>query len=100
MSENARTFGQIVQEVQQIHPEAKEGYIRRLADNIINEITVERNLKKKTHPISTVDGQMLYDLTDLGSVKISRVDFMDNDGKYVKIPRLLDGESIREWDQT
>ena len=26
--------------------------------------------------------------------KIYRVDFMDDDGDYIKIPRLLDGETL------
>lgn len=99
MADNAKSFAQILQEIQQVFPETGEGYVRRILDNIINEISIERNLKKKETPISSVDGQMLYDLSTLGPAKVFRVDFMNNDGDYVLIPRLLDGEFIRKWDQ-
>ncbi len=100
MSENAKTFAQILQEIQQVFPEAGEGYVRRILDNIINEISIERNLKKKETPINSVSGQMFYDLRDLGPAKVFRVDFMNDDGDYVLIPRLLDGEFIRKWDES
>jgi len=100
MSENAKSFAQIFQEIQQVFPDAGEAYVRRILDNIINEISIERNLKKKETPINSVDGQMFYDLSVLGPAKIFRVDFMNDDGDYVLIPRLLDGEFIRKWDIT
>jgi len=100
MSENARTFAQILQEIQQVFPDAGEGYVRRIVDNIVNEISIERNLKKKETPINSVSGQMFYDLDNLGAAKVFRVYFMNDDGDYVLIPRLLDGEVISKWDTT
>ena len=98
--ENQKTFAQITQEIQQVFPDEEEGYIRRILDNIVHEITIERNLKKRETPITSVSGQMFYPLNDLGPAKITRVDFQDSEGNYVLIPRLVDGEFIRKWDQT
>jgi len=98
MSDNALSFSQILQEIQQVFPDAGEGYVRRIVDNIVAELSIERDLKKKESLINSVSGQMLYDLSVLGPAKIFRVDFADSDGNYVMIPRLLDGEFIRKWD--
>lgn len=98
MSDNAITFAQLLQEIQQVFPDAREGYVMRLLNNIVGEITTERNLKKKEKLINSVNGQMLYDMDE--TAKIFRVDFVNNDGDYIMIPRLLDGEFIRKWDPT
>jgi hypothetical protein len=48
---------------------------------------------------SSVADQMWYDLSDVGSGieinKVFRVDFMDSDGNYIKIPRLIDNEILK-----
>ena len=98
MSDNVVTFSQLFQEIQQVFPDAREGYVMRLLNNIVAEITAERNLKKKENLINSVNGQMLYEMDE--TAKIFRVDFRNSDGDYIMIPRLLDGEFIRKWDPT
>ena len=53
--------------------------------------------------IDIVADQTFYDLSDtavdsssntLEANKVYRVDFMDSSGDYIKIPRLLDGETL------
>ena len=48
---------------------------------------------------SSVADQMFYDLSDTGSgIEVNEVlgvDFMDSDGNYIKIPRLIENEILK-----
>ena len=87
------TVKKIISRVRQAFPDAPETYIL----NLINEALVEMgkyNTKVEYAKLSTVANQQWYTLSDSNSGveinKVYRVDFMDSDGTYVKIPRLLD----------
>ena len=94
------TVKKIISRVRQAFPDAPETYII----NLINESLVEMgkyNTKVEYAKLSTVANQQWYtlkeqvDSTQNSNVEINkvyRVDFMDSDGTYVKIPRLLDNE--------
>tara|TARA_R100000700_G_scaffold39634_1_gene52914 strand:+ start:7944 stop:8252 length:309 start_codon:yes stop_codon:yes gene_type:complete len=89
------TVKKIISRVRQAFPDAPETYILSL----INEALVEMgkyNTKVEYAKLSTVANQQWYTLSDSNAGveinKVYRVDFMDSDGTYVKIPRLLENE--------
>jgi hypothetical protein len=92
------TVKQIISRVRLVFPNTPENYII----NLINDALVETgmyNSKTEYAKITTVADQMWYNLSDLAKDssgnrldlnKVFRVDFMDNEGDYIRIPRLLD----------
>jgi len=98
MAVHSMTVKQIISRVRQVFPGTPENYIM----NLINDALVEAGMynSKVVHAkISTVADQMWYDLGDaakdssdnvLEVNKIFKVYFMDDDGDYIQIPRLLD----------
>ena len=89
------TVKKIISRVRQAFPDAPETYIL----NLVNEALVEMgkyNTKVEYAKLTTVANQQWYTLSDSNACveinKVYRVDFMDSDGTYVKIPRLLDNE--------
>jgi hypothetical protein len=98
MAVHSLTVKQIISRVRQAFPEAPETYIL----NLINEAIVELGkygTKIEYAKATTVADQMWYTLSDTNSGveinKVYRVDFMDSDGLYIKIPRLVDNEIQR-----
>ena len=98
MAEHSLTAKQIISRIKLVFPDVPDTYIMSL----INEALVEmgnyhtKNIQAK---LSTVANQMFYDISDsakdsssndLEANKIYRVDLMDTDGDYIKIPRLVD----------
>ena len=102
MSVHSITVKQILSRVRQVFPNAPEAYVM----NLINDALVEVGMynSKVVHAkISTAADQMWYDLKDaakdssnnvLEVNKVFRVYFMDNDGDYILIPRLLDKDLL------
>ena len=98
MATRSITVKQILSRVRQVFPNVPENYVI----NLINDALVETgmyNSKTEYAKITTVANQMWYDLSDLAKDssgnkldvnKVFRVDFMDNEGDYIRIPRLLD----------
>jgi hypothetical protein len=98
MAVHSLTVKKIISRVRQAFPEAPETYIL----NLINEAIVELGkygTKIEYAKATTVADQMWYTLSDTNSGveinKVYRVDFMDSDGLYIKIPRLVDNEIQR-----
>ena len=98
MAVHSLTVKKIISRVRQAFPEAPETYIL----NLINEAIVELGkygTKIEYAKATTVADQMWYTLSDTNSGveinKVYRVDFMDSDGLYIKIPRLVDTEIQR-----
>ena len=102
MAVHSLTAKQIMSRIRQVFPDAPEAYILSL----LNDALVEAGLystKTMSSKIDVTADKMFYDLSDsakdadnntLEMNKIYRVDFMDDDGDYIKIPRLLDGEVL------
>jgi len=85
----------ILSMVRQVFPEAPEKYVMAL----INEALVEAgkyNTRVEYAKATTVADQQWYTLSDTNAGveinKVFRVDFMDANGEYVMIPRLLNNE--------
>ena len=88
----------LVSRVREVFPSAPENYIIMLINDALVDLGLYnvRNMKAK---ISTVADKMWYkigdDASDVNGKKLKlnklfRVDFMDSDGDYIQIPRLLD----------
>ena len=88
----------LVSRVREIFPSAPENYIIMLINDALVELGLY-NVRSMKAKISTVADQMWYKIGDdakdvnekeLKLNKLFRVDFMDSDGDYIQIPRLLD----------
>ncbi len=102
MAVHSLSVKQIISRIRQIFPDASEVYIMSL----LNDALVECGLyssKSMSAKIDIVADQMFYDVSDkakdssnntLELNKIYAVNFMDDNGDYIKIPRLLDGETL------
>ena len=98
MAVHALTVKKIISRVRLVFPDAPEAYII----NLINEALAEmgnHHTKVTQAKLNTVANQMFYSIGDsandsssnkLEANKIFRVDLMDNEGDYIKIPRLVD----------
>ena len=98
MAVHALTVKKIISQVRLVFPDAPETYIM----NLINEALAEmgnHHTKVVQAKVSAVANQMFYSIGDsandsssnrLEANKIFRVDLMDDDGDYIKIPRLVD----------
>jgi|TARA_R100001530_G_C4296951_1_gene149488 Flp pilus assembly secretin CpaC len=98
MAVHTLTVKQIISRVRQVFPNAQENYIM----NLVNEAIVELgkyNTKIEYAKASTVADQMWYTLSDDNAGveinKVFRVDFMDDDGDYIMIPRLLNAQVLK-----
>ena len=97
MAVHSLTVKEIISRVRQVFPDAPEKYIM----NLINEAMVEMgkyNTKVEYAKANTVADQQWYTLSDTNAGveinKVFRVDFLDSDDVYVKIPRLVSGEIL------
>ena len=96
------TVKQIISRVRQAFPNAPETYIISLINDAIGEMG-EYAMKSQSAKINIVANQTYYDIGDsatdsssekMGINKIYRIDIMDNEGDYIQIPRVLDGEPL------
>jgi hypothetical protein len=95
MAVHSLTVKKIISRIRQSFPDAPETYVM----NLINEAIVELGkyaTKVEYAKTNMVADQQWYTLSDANAGveinKVFRVDFMDADGTYVKIPRLVDNE--------
>jgi|TARA_R110000824_G_scaffold2912_8_gene13273 hypothetical protein len=102
MAVHSLTVKQIISRVRQVFPDAPEAYIMSLINDALVEAGTYSN-KTMSAKVNVVADQMFYNISDsatdsssntLELNKVYRVDFMDSDGDYIKIPRLLDGETL------
>ena len=102
MAIHSLTAKQIISRVRQVFPNAPEAYIISLINDALNELG-EYSQKSMSAKINLVADQMFYDISDratdssgneMGINKIHRVDVMDSDGDYIRIPRGLNGEPL------
>ena len=102
MAIHSLTVEKIISRVRQVFPNAPETYIISLINDAINELG-QYSQKSMSAKISIVANQTFYDLSDsatdsssnaMGINKVHRVDVMDNDDDYIRVPRVLDGEPL------
>ena len=97
------TVKQIISRVRQVFPEAPETYIMSLINDAINEMG-EYSQKSISAKINLESSKMFYNVGDsavdssnekLGINKIYRIDVIDDNGDYFRVPRVLDGEPLQ-----
>ena len=102
MAIHSLTVKQIISRVRQVFPYAQETYIISLIIDALNELG-QYSQKSMSAKVNIVANQTFYDLSDsavdssskaMGINKVYRVDIMDNEGDYIRIPRVLDGEPL------
>ena len=102
MAIHSLTVKQVLSRVRQVFPDASEAYVISLVNDALNELG-QYSQKSMSAKIDIVADQMFYDLSDsakdssnneMGINKIYRVDIMDDDGDYIQVPRVLDGEPL------
>ena len=102
MAVHSLSVKQIISRIRQIFPDAPEAYVMSLINDALVECGLYSN-KSMSAKIDVVADQMFYDVSDsakdssdntLELNKIYAVNFMDSSGDYIKIPRLLDGETL------
>ena len=88
----------LVSRVREIFPDAPENYILMLINDALVELGMY-NVKDMKAKINSYVDTMWYNIGDSGVNtvgdslrlnKLFRVDYMDSDGDYIQIPRLLD----------
>ena len=88
----------LISRVREVFPDAPDNYIMMLINDALVELGLY-NVKNMKAKVSAVADQMWYDIGDsatdasskvLNLNKLFRVDFVDSDGDYIQIPRLLD----------
>ena len=103
MAIHSLTVKQIISRVRQVFPDAPETYIISLINDAINELG-QYSQKSMSAKLNIVANQTYYDLSDsardssnqtMGINKVYRVDVLDSDGEYLRIPRVLDGEPLK-----
>lgn len=102
MAVHSLTVKQILSRIRQVFPDAPETYVMSLINDSLMEMG--SYVSKVSHAkISSVANQMWYDLSDsaddssgnkLELNKVFQVYFMDDEGDYIMIPRLLDGNLL------
>ena len=102
MSVRTITVKEIISRVRQVFPDAPEKYIMSLVNDALVELGMY-NSKVSTAKLSTTANQMYYSLKDaakdssnniLEVNKVFKVYFMDDNGDYMQIPRLIDTNVI------
>ena len=102
MAVHGLTVKEILSRVRQVFPNVAENYVISLINDGIVEMG-KYNSKVATAKITTVADQMYYDLSDVAEDssnnklevnKITQVFLMDDDGDYMKIPRLLNTDLL------
>lgn len=102
MAVHGLTVKEILSRVRQVFPEAPENYVINLVNDALVEIG-KYNSKIVTAKVNTVADQMYYDLSDAGEDssskklelnKVLQVYVIDNEGDYIRIPRLLNTELL------
>tara|TARA_B100002019_G_scaffold280795_1_gene284124 strand:+ start:987 stop:1337 length:351 start_codon:yes stop_codon:yes gene_type:complete len=98
MAVHSITVKKLISRIRETFPNAQEKYIMELINDALVEIGMYHT-KSVQAKVSTVANQMWYDIGDgaedssnnkLEVNKIFRVDLLDNDGDYIRIPRLVD----------
>ena len=98
MAVHTITAKQVLSRVRQVFPNVGETYVL----NIINDALVESGMyhtKVEYAKTDLVEDQMWYTVNDNSSGqkinKVYRVDIKDTSGEYIRVPRLLDGETLK-----
>ena len=99
MAVHSLTVKQMISRIRQVFPDAPETYIMSLLNDALVEAATY-STKSMTAKVTVTADKTFYNLSDSATdssgntLELNRVDFMDDNGDYIKIPRLLDGETL------
>ena len=98
MAVHSLTVKKIISRIRQSFPDAPEAYVM----NLINEAIVELGkyaTKVEYAKTNMVADQQWYTLSDANAGveinKVFRVSVKDSSGEYIRVPRLLDAETLK-----
>jgi len=91
---------EIISIVQDTFPDAQPALIMRVANEALKKAANKYRLTIKRKFIDSVEDQALYDISDLGAgagiSRIQGVAYMNSDGEYVRIKRLVGRVKLAE----
>ena len=91
------TVKNIIEQTEAMFGRQSEQYMFRLINDALNEVASKRQHNLKHTKGDLKEKQRWYDLTDQ-MIDIVKVEIKDTDGRYVRIPRLVDSHTLLKED--
>ena len=91
------TVQDIIEQAERVMGRQPESYMFRLINDALNEIAAKGQHNIKHSLGDLVQKQRWYDLTD-EMIDIVKVEIKDSDGRYVRIPKLVDPHTLLKED--
>ena len=85
---------EVISIVLQTYPDAAPAYIMRLINDVYKEAANRYKMGTRQKKINAKEDVAWYSLKDLDGTKITSVAFMNTDGEYVRIKRLLGDQKV------
>ena len=99
MATHRLTVKQILSRIREVFPNAQETYVMALLNDALTDLG-KYNVKYESAKTDSTSGKLWYTLSYANSGievnKVFKVSFMDDDGDYRQIPRLVENEIFVE----
>lgn len=92
------TVKQIIQQVEKIFGRQPETYMYQLINDALDDVASHKQNYTKTTTTNLVDKDRWYALDDQ-VIDIIKVEILDTDSRYVRIPKLADPHNILRGDE-
>ena len=92
------TVNQIIQQVEKIFGRQPETYMYQLINDALDDVASHKQNYTKTTTTNLVDKDRWYALDDQ-VIDIIKVEILDTDSRYVRIPKLADPHNILRGDE-
>ena len=87
----------IIEQTERIFGRQSEKYMYRLINDALNEVAATRQHNLKHELYNVIYKQRWQDLID-AMIDIVKVEIKDTDGRYVRVPRLVDSHTLLKDD--
>ena len=91
------TVQDIIEQAERVMGRQPESYMFRLINDALNEIAAKRQHNIKHQLYNIIYKQRWQELTD-AMIDIVKVEVKDTDGRYVRVPRLVDSHTLLKED--
>tara|TARA_R100001530_G_C4233589_1_gene133320 strand:+ start:34 stop:345 length:312 start_codon:yes stop_codon:yes gene_type:complete len=91
------TVKNITEQVEAVFGRQPEQYIYRLINDALNEVAAKRQHNLKHALYNIIYKQRWQSITD-AMIDIVKVEVKDTDGRYVRVPRLVDSHTLLKED--
>ena len=91
------TVKNIIEQTETMFGRQSEQYMFRLINDALNEVASKRQHNLKHALYNVIYKERWQDLTD-AMIDIVKVEIKDTDGRYVRIPRLVDSHTLLKED--